>query len=71
MYTTKENLSRALRLSVSITSAGILLLANLRFPYTFSFFFEDSISVLLVFIFFFIACFCGSQLHGIFKRHLR
>ena len=58
MYTTKENLFRSLRLAAAITAAGILLLANLRFPYTFSFFFEDVISFLLVFIFFFIACFC-------------
>lgn len=52
MYTTKENLFRSLRLAAAITAAGILLLANLRFPYTFSFFFEDVISFLLVFIFF-------------------
>ena len=62
MYTTKENLFRSLRLAAAITAAGILLLANLRFPYTFSFFFEDVISFLLVFIFFFIACFCTVQL---------
>ena len=55
MYTIKENLSRSLRLAAAITAAGILLLANLRFPYTFSFFFEDVISFLLVFILFFIA----------------
>lgn len=67
MYTIKENLSRSLRLA----AAGILLLANLRFPYTFSFFFEDVISFLLVFIFFFIACFCTVQLYGVCKKQLR
>ena len=43
MYTTKENLFRSLRLAAAITAAGILLLANLRFPYTFSFFFEAKV----------------------------
>ena len=71
MYTTKENLFRSLRLAAAITAAGILLLANLRFPYTFSFFFEDVISFLLVFIFFFIACFCTVQLYGVCKKQLR
>ena len=52
MYTTKANLSRSLRLASAITAAGILLLANLRFPYTFSFFFEDITGFMLVFIFF-------------------
>lgn len=67
MYTTKENLFRSLRLAAAITAAGILLLANLRFPYTFSFFFEDVISFLLVFI----ACFCTVQLYGVCKKQLR
>lgn len=71
MYTTKENLFRSLRLAAAITAAGVLLLANLRFPYTFSFFFEDVISFLLVFIFFFIACFCTVQLYGVCKKQLR
>ena len=71
MYTTKENLFCSLRLAAAITAAGILLLANLRFPYTFSFFFEDVISFLLVFIFFFIASFCTVQLYGVCKKQLR
>ena len=71
MYTTKANLSRSLRLASAITAAGILLLANLRFPYTFSFFFEDITGFLLVFIFFFIACFCTAQLYEVCKKHFR
>ena len=71
MYTTKENLFRSLRLAAAITAAGILLLANLRFPYTFSCFFGDVSGFVLVFVFFFSACFCTVQLYGVCKKQLR